>query len=193
MKNWLNKFLFYLDVNFIQRIFWIVGISNTWDILEEDYNEEFDAYVLKLLDYNDWKFTFDYSLYTVKLRMWDIENENIKEKIKNIDRMEDIGKSKPTKYLTFWIGNYQYNYFTLYFDKFTLFKKYVSNNNDKYKKSIINKLEENQIYHMRPSKYTIFRIHKALQKQMIKENWIGRYHIHPLSLGLGIEDKKVKQ
>lgn len=46
---------------------------------------------------------------------------------------------------------------------------------------------------MRPSKYTIYRIHRALQKQMKKENWLGRYHIHLLGLGLGIEDKKVKQ
>ena len=107
----IKKFLFYLNVNVIQRIFWIVGKYNTWDILEEKYNEEFDAYVLKLLDYNNWKFTFDYSLYTVKLRLPEFENENIKEEIKNIDRMGDIGKSKPTKYLTFWIGNYPYNYF----------------------------------------------------------------------------------
>lgn len=180
----IKKFLFYLNVNVIQRIFWIVGISNTWDILEEKYNEEFDAYVLKLLDYNDWKFTFDYSLYTVKLRLPEFENENIKEENKNIDRMGDIGKSKPTKYLTFWIGNYPYNYFTLYFDKFKLLKnKYIN-------KYTINMLEKNQIYHMRPSKYTIYRIHRALQKQMKKENWIGRYHIHLLGLGLGIEDGK---
>ena len=184
MKNWLNKFLFYLNVNVIQRIFWIVGISNTWDILEEDYNEEFDSYVLKLLDYNDWKFTFDYSLYTVKLRLPNLKNEGMEED--NNDKNEE-------NFLTFWVGNYPYNYFTLYFDKFELFKKYFSDNNDIYKKSIINKLEKNQIYHMRPSKYTIYRIHKVLKKQMMEENWIGRYHIHLLGLGLGIDgDKKVK-
>ena len=45
---------------------------------------------------------------------------------------------------------------------------------------------------MRPSKYTIYRIHRALQKQMKKENWIGRYHVHLLGLGLGIDGKMKK-
>lgn len=58
-------------------------------------------------------------------------------------------------YYTFWIGNYPYCYFNL------------------YKRALSNPLTG--LDRLRPSKYTIYRVHKAIIKQRRQEGWFKKY------------------
>ena len=51
--NWLNKFLFYFNVNFLQRIFWFIGCGNDWETFEYSYDKDYNKWVLQLLEYNN--------------------------------------------------------------------------------------------------------------------------------------------
>lgn len=177
MKNWLNKFLFYFNVNFLQRISWFIGGRNDWETFDHSYDKDYDKWVLQLLEHNNWKFTFDNSLQTVKLKAKPINYINLlKDKLKNRDKKEG------EEYFTFWIGNYPNCYFNLYLDTISLKNKIDKSKNEFINKSIIKQIENNPIYHLRPSKYTIYRINKALRKQMIKEGWRMKYNNYLMDL-----------
>lgn len=176
MKNWLNKFLFYFNVNFLQRISWFIGGRNDWETFDHSYDKDYDKWVLQLLEHNNWKFTFDNSLQTVKLKAKPINYINLlKDKLKNSDKKEE-------EYFTFWIGNYPNCYFNLYLDTIPLKNKIDKSVNGFNNKSIIKQIENNPIYHLRPSKYTIYRINKVLRKQMIEEDWRIKYNNYLMNL-----------
>ena len=175
LKIWLYKFLFYFNINFLQRIFWFVGCGNDWETFNNSYDKDYNNWVLQLLEHNNWKFTFDNSLQTVKLKAKPINYINLlKDKLKNIDNKEE-------EYFTFWIGNYPNCYFNLYLDT-TPLKNKIDKTVNGFIKSIIKQIENNPIYHIRPSKYTIYRINKTLQKQMMEEGWRIKYNNYLMNL-----------
>ena len=124
----LNKWWFYF------RIF--PNPLNSWNTMGLEYNEQYDKFIIKVLDYNNWKFETDDYKFTVKLK----------------------NPRYPDKYLEFWIENYPYCFFYLYTDK----------------KNVRIKALLRGIYNVRPSKYTIYRIHKALEAQKLEEGWFEK-------------------